>query len=409
MEKRDIDLIVEQIRYIALGKPIPEDIKLKAGDFDELQSGLEYLSVSFIESNEFLRSLTEGQLEVEPPKNYTAVTSTLKDLHSKLKHLTWQTKQVAEGKYTQSVSFLGEFSRSFNEMVKQLAQREEMLKQQSITMSQSIDLLKSIMDAIEDCVIVTAIENGDIIYMNESARKTFFDNDSIHGNCGIECAFLKQFSMNTYLDIEDGEDSTFHEFYCQHSNVALYATSFTIYWNDQLSYVHYIKDVTNEKEYKDKMERMIYIDQLTNLYNRRFCVEKMQGLIKEKAEFTCCLIDLDGLKFANDNFGHKAGDSYLQSVAQQLQSAFDDDDFVCRIGGDEFFVISKNTDDIKIAEKAISADLALKEMSSDYPMSISHGVIKIDKNNKHSYKVIMDKADEKMYSFKKKRKKERCN
>ncbi len=407
MDKDNLNLIVEQIRCIALGKEIPEGLKIKSSEFAEVQAGLEYLSDTFFESNQFLRCLTEGVLEVEPPKNPSAISYTLKDLQSKLRHVTWQTKQVANGCYSQKVSFLGEFTEAFNEMVSQLSQREEMLKQHSVILSQSIDLLQSIMDALEDSVIVISVESRDIIYKNESARKNFFDKENCIHKCNSKCNFLKSLKNNFVTNYEASKKSMFYEYYCEISKTSLYATIFTIYWNDQLSYVHYIKDVTNEKEFKLQMEKMVYKDQLTNLYNRRFCIEKIQGLLSRKEKFVCCLIDLDGLKFANDNFGHKVGDDYLKLVASQLREVFEENAFICRFGGDEFVVISTILSHDQVINCVKRTDKALIKKSDRYLMSISYGAIYISGEDNFSYKQVIHNADEEMYVFKKSRKKER--
>ena len=71
----------------------------------------------------FVTELAVGNLEATPPvKNQIAAP--YKQLHASLQHLTWQTKQIAHGDYTQRVRFLGEFSDSFNAMVEALAEKE---------------------------------------------------------------------------------------------------------------------------------------------------------------------------------------------------------------------------------------------------------------------------------------------
>lgn len=65
-----------------------------------------------------------------------------KELQANLKHLAWQANQVANGDYNQHVSFLGEFSDSFNRMVSQLSEREVRLKEQSAALEESVHLMK---------------------------------------------------------------------------------------------------------------------------------------------------------------------------------------------------------------------------------------------------------------------------
>ena len=124
MNREDIDRLVEQIRYIILNKPISDDLKSESEELADLQEAVFYLSNCLAEANEFLKHLRNGELEAKPPSRHNFLAGNLKELHSALKHLTWQADRVAHGDYSQSVNFLGEFSRSFNEMIHQLAERE---------------------------------------------------------------------------------------------------------------------------------------------------------------------------------------------------------------------------------------------------------------------------------------------
>lgn len=75
------------------------------------------------ETKTFVISLASGNLDAtSPPKNQIAAP--FKQLHASLQHLTWQTKQIAQGDFSQRVRFLGEFSDSFNSMVETLAEKE---------------------------------------------------------------------------------------------------------------------------------------------------------------------------------------------------------------------------------------------------------------------------------------------
>jgi diguanylate cyclase (GGDEF)-like protein len=85
-------------------------------------------------------------------------------------------------------------------------------------------------------------------------------------------------------------------------------------------------------------------DDLTGLHNRRaFMTMADQRLqLLERGGSLCLLIfaDVDGLKAANDNIGHEAGDRLLADAARALQAAFRRTDLVARIGGDEFVVLA---------------------------------------------------------------------
>ncbi|MCO6187353.1 EAL domain-containing protein [Rhizobium sp. L1K21] len=90
---------------------------------------------------------------------------------------------------------------------------------------------------------------------------------------------------------------------------------------------------------KSSMEHAALHDALTGLANRRFLDKCMQE-IPIGSHITVLHIDLDRFKEINDTFGHAAGDLILRETARNLRNLIHDGDFLARIGGDEFVVIS---------------------------------------------------------------------
>ena len=84
-------------------------------------------------------------------------------------------------------------------------------------------------------------------------------------------------------------------------------------------------------------------DGLTGLYNRAAYLRAIEQADWE--DVAVLAIDIDAFKQINDTYGHAAGDAVLVAVAKALVTVFRSDDFVCRLGGDEFTVIMKNTGD----------------------------------------------------------------
>jgi two-component system cell cycle response regulator len=75
------------------------------------------------EAEEFISALSLGRLDVDPPPRNHLIDS-FKQLHSNLRHLTWQTKQIAAGDLNQRVDFLGEFSVAFNSLIDSLREKQ---------------------------------------------------------------------------------------------------------------------------------------------------------------------------------------------------------------------------------------------------------------------------------------------
>ncbi|MDB6098534.1 MAG: diguanylate cyclase [Gammaproteobacteria bacterium] len=99
------------------------------------------------------------------------------------------------------------------------------------------------------------------------------------------------------------------------------------------------------------------IDPLTGIANRKSFEERFAQEIGKKpsseSPVVMLLWDLDSFKFVNDSYGHRAGDRVLQSVAACFTAVARQDDFVARIGGEEFVVLLKGA---KIPEALVIAN-----------------------------------------------------
>jgi diguanylate cyclase (GGDEF)-like protein/PAS domain S-box-containing protein len=111
------------------------------------------------------------------------------------------------------------------------------------------------------------------------------------------------------------------------------------------------RDVTQTKQENDEIRYVSYHDKLTGLYNRAFFEEEMQRLnTRRQYPITIILGDCNGLKIANDIFGHLEGDKLLQAIANIIKSAIRHEDIAARWGGDEFAIILPQTDEIVASE-----------------------------------------------------------
>lgn len=98
-----------------------------------------------------------------------------------------------------------------------------------------------------------------------------------------------------------------------------------------------------------QLERLSYLDDLTNLPNRRFfndaCRREWHRSIREQRHMALIMIDIDYFKELNDSQGHQYGDACLIEVAHTLNEALKRPyDLVTRYGGDEFLAIVPNAD-----------------------------------------------------------------
>ena len=121
MEEKNCEILFEYLRDIIYDS---ENAKLDLEQLDppfwKLGKGLQYLDKAVKEMKRYSAEISKGNLSIEAPGRDNFLCENLKNIHANLNHLTWQAKQVAKGDYSQSVSYLGEFSEAFNTMTKQL-------------------------------------------------------------------------------------------------------------------------------------------------------------------------------------------------------------------------------------------------------------------------------------------------
>ncbi|MBF0467541.1 MAG: diguanylate cyclase [Desulfamplus sp.] len=95
------------------------------------------------------------------------------------------------------------------------------------------------------------------------------------------------------------------------------------------------------------LEEISLTDVLTELPNRRYAMKQLRALWDRSSEtgsaVACMMVDADGFKQINDNYGHDAGDVVLKVLSKELCHAVRNDDIVCRLGGDEFFILCPDT------------------------------------------------------------------
>ncbi|MEG2770240.1 MAG: diguanylate cyclase [Oscillospiraceae bacterium] len=403
MDEKDINILLLQIKNILLNKPpLPENEqpKVSTKELIDLQNAISYLAVCSAETNDFLGNLSTGNINVQAPDRHNLMASNLKELQSGLKHLTWQANQVANGDYKQKVSFLGEFSDSFNKMIFQLEERENKLKNKTEALTNSINLLIAIMDGMRDWVVVTESQTGEVLYINLSAKEHFYNPQTDKLICsGKSCGLLDY--LRAYSTEKDNREFVFS---CSVNGRDLLAKTFSIQWNEKMAYVHFISDITSEKIEKEQLESMAFKDELTGLYNRRYCMQILDELVSDKKEFTVCMVDLDGLKRVNDSMGHVVGDDYLITIANAMLEIDYENSIICRVGGDEFIIILPDCAESTAKEKIKQLNENVYKMKKDYILSISCGVFYVSSNMNLLPETILERVDQKMYTVKKAKK-----
>jgi len=173
------------------------------------------------------------------------------------------------------------------------------------------------------------------------------------------------------------------------------------------------KDDSIEELYL-KMKKLSYyatIDGTTGTLNKRSGLELLNKEINLSKVYdknlVVCFVDVDRLKTINDNFGHEEGDKLLVSVGKILKESIRKDDFVIRMGGDEFLIVFPETT-MREADKVWCRICKLVEETNKsrhkYSLSLSHGFCEYNIESKISIEELIKNADMEMYREKNKKK-----
>jgi diguanylate cyclase (GGDEF)-like protein/PAS domain S-box-containing protein len=157
-----------------------------------------------------------------------------------------------------------------------------------------------------------------------------------------------------------------------------------------------------------EMERLAFLDQLTELPNRRYLEMSVKTALTEfhvhGDAFGVMVIDLDWFKAINDTFGHATGDQALVEAAKTLLGAVRTSDIVGRWGGDEFLAVIRHVDlDIvtRLAERccALMAQTSIKSGEREV-VSLSASVGGTVARRDDTADTLIRRADQMMYSSK---------
>lgn len=158
------------------------------------------------------------------------------------------------------------------------------------------------------------------------------------------------------------------------------------------------RDITEEKAWQEEILNLSYRDVLTGLYNRRF-IEEQSKRLEAARELPVAVImaDINGLKLANDVFGHEEGDRLLKKAAEILTGSCRKEDIIARWGGDEFLIILPHID-AKIAEEVIDRikNKCLQIKGGKTQLSIAMGYA-VKTQSSESLGQVIKEAEEWMY------------
>lgn len=173
----------------------------------------------------------------------------------------------------------------------------------------------------------------------------------------------------------------------------------------------------------ERLKRLVHVDELTGLMNRRGITDEMGAFFKEAlfakehpemrkgvviADFALIFIDIDNFKSVNDTYGHDEGDRVLKGIAAVLRKHARGIDTVGRLGGEEFVVgLLGTTEEDAHAKADELRTLITKKVSvlkdPNRKMTASIGVASLGHSKAQTLDALIEYADKAMYEAKTKR------
>jgi diguanylate cyclase (GGDEF)-like protein len=170
--------------------------------------------------------------------------------------------------------------------------------------------------------------------------------------------------------------------------------------------IEVVRDITRRKQAEEELEILATTDKLTGAYNRTKFKEIIEREIARVKRFdtklSMIIFDIDYFKEVNDTYGHNYGDYVLKTLAHIVQDNIRKMDYFVRWGGEEFMIISSETDVQKayaLAER-IRIIIEDKRFKNNRKVTVSFGVTEFKKSDTENS--FIKRADDAMYKAKSK-------
>ncbi|MBP5089237.1 EAL domain-containing protein, partial [Pseudomonas chlororaphis] len=224
--------------------------------------------------------------------------------------------------------------------------------------------------------------DGVVEYVNPSFTAiTQYSTEEVHGHRLAELPALENLS-ELLFDAPSSlakSNSWQGEFKSRRKNLEPYWGQLSIskVYGDNRELTHYIgiyEDITQTKLAQQRIERLAYTDNLTNLGNRPAFIRNLDERFARDSDspISLLLVDIDNFKRINDSLGHQTGDKLLISLARRLRNSLSPSGSLARFASNEFAVLLDDTD--LEAGQQIASQLL---MTLDKPMFVDNQLISV--------------------------------
>ena len=178
-----------------------------------------------------------------------------------------------------------------------------------------------------------------------------------------------------------------------------------------LSLEEKVKDRTRKLENSNnELKLLASTDPLTKLFNRRYFTKTSEHILditkRNNTDLSIIMLDIDDFKSVNDTYGHKVGDDVIVAVANILEEFSRNSDIVCRFGGEEFIILTPETNfkgAMVVAEK-IRLEVENKTINIndvELKFTVSIGISQVINDKDYNIEASIHRADEALYEAKK--------
>ena len=171
-----------------------------------------------------------------------------------------------------------------------------------------------------------------------------------------------------------------------------------------INYLINLTDITKIEEEREEVQKKVYTDTLTGVFNRNKFEEVFEYEIKQSKRyhtpFSMAILDIDHFKIFNDTYGHLIGDEVLIMLSQAMKNSIREADMFARWGGEEFVVLFNNT---TLKNAVISANkfkniIGNLEHKTAEKITASFGLTQFQEND--TIKTMFERADKALYKAK---------
>lgn len=329
----------------------------------------------------------------------TAITHFInKEVITEIDNINDKLAQISDGNLDEEINItncleFSELSKHINDMIRSLLSSTDKISY----VLDKVDLQIGVYEYNEKMKSVRFTEKvAKILSLDDEQIELFSHN----------CALFKEYIQSHIFDAVSHEKNIFRLYGVTEKYIRFEEINSN---NDVLGI---IMDITTEYTRQRQLEMDCEIDSLTGLLNRRGLNSRLTALFSHPDKLGCgalVMLDADGLKQINDQFGHAAGDIYLRSIAEILASYNSKNCICARQGGDEFILFLYNLKDNSQVDTALKSlsDIQKERMAEvapchTVPVNFSFGTAFLTNNSDPA--ALIKTADKKMYENKRQRK-----